>query len=85
MPDAKQLDCKEAMSQLWDFLDEELTPETIAAVKAHLDVCADCLPHAEFADRFLHALRRCRPVDEMPRELKDRVRSCLEKEGFETA
>ncbi len=85
MPEVKQLDCREAMAQLWDFLDEELTPETMSAVKTHLDACAACHPHAQFAERFLAALGRCRPTDDMPGTLKQRIMVCLQNEGLKSA
>jgi mycothiol system anti-sigma-R factor len=70
------------MAQLWEYLDQELTPETMVAVRSHLNECSACHPHAEFAERFLEALGRCRCKDPMPEPLRDRVLESLRKSGF---
>ena len=76
------VDCGTAMSRLWDYLDQELTPDTMLAVRRHLDECGSCHPHAEFAERFLDALARCRCMDPMPETLRERVMESLRKAGL---
>ncbi len=77
------LDCASAMARLWDYLDGELTPEKVAAVREHLAECADCLPHARFAERFLGELGRCKECQPpMPGTLRDKVMSTLRSEGL---
>lgn len=80
--DAAQLDCRTAMAQLWDFLDQELTAEKMEAVRRHLDECGSCHPHAEFAEHFLSALGRCRCADPMPETLRERVIGTLRSSGL---
>ncbi|MDF2772664.1 MAG: putative zinc-finger, partial [Geminicoccaceae bacterium] len=41
----RELDCRTAVQQLWDYLDHELTPERMAEVRRHLERCGQCLPH----------------------------------------
>lgn len=83
MPDGrKEIDCSTAIAELWDYLDQELTPERMNAVRSHLDRCAGCHPHLEFAQRFLDALHRCRGENAMPEELRLAVLSRLRKEGL---
>ena len=48
------------MAQLWDYVDQELTPDRMQQVHQHLTQCAHCLPHAQFAERFLSALHATR-------------------------
>jgi len=55
--EVRPIDCRIAMQRLWDFLDEELTEDRMAEVRRHLDTCEQCLPHHEFAQRFLKAMR----------------------------
>ena len=31
------IDCRSAVQKLWDYLDEELTPERMDAVREHLE------------------------------------------------
>lgn len=80
-----QMDCAAAMARLWDYLDGELTEETVAAVKSHLRHCSHCVSHAQFAERFLEALGRCRECQpEMPGALRSKVMSALKSEGLLT-
>jgi mycothiol system anti-sigma-R factor len=70
------------MSQLWDYLDDELTQERMGAIRRHLAECSRCHPHAEFAERFLEALGRCRCQEEMPEYVRERVLERLRDLGF---
>ena len=64
--------CGEAMSRLWDYIDGELTPESAAAVRTHLDACARCFPELDFHRGFCEFLRRtCE--EPIPPELRRRV------------
>jgi anti-sigma factor (TIGR02949 family) len=83
MPDArKEIDCSTAIAELWDYLDQELTPERMEAVRTHLDRCAGCHPHMEFASRFLEALHKCRGEHAMPEDLRLAVIDRLRREGL---
>lgn len=53
---APMLGCEQVMRQLWDYLDEELTPERMAAIRAHLELCKRCYPQYEFERSFLDAV-----------------------------
>lgn len=50
------LDCNAVMRQLWDFLDEELTPDRMDAIREHLALCRPCQSHMDFERAFLDAL-----------------------------
>ena len=50
------LDCESVMRQLWDYLDRELTPDRMAAIRAHLELCKRCYPQYEFERSFLEAV-----------------------------
>jgi anti-sigma factor (TIGR02949 family) len=76
------MDCKAAMARLWEFLDGELNEETMDQVRAHLAACECCLPHAEFSDKFLKALGRCRESGSMPPRVRESVMGCLRREGL---
>lgn len=83
MPDnTPNVDCGAAMQQLWDYVDGELTPERMAAVRRHLTECGHCVPHAEFAERFLAALHDTRDVRCCPQELRARVVARLKEAGL---
>ena len=76
------LDCREAMRQLFDFLDEELTPDRMEAVRAHIDVCARCYPHYDFERAFLFAIAATRRDQPASGELRLRVTDALRREGL---
>lgn len=76
------LDCESVMRQLWDYLDEELTPERMEAVRAHLAVCKRCVPQANFERSFLDAVARAQRGHSRSDRLRERVIVALRAEGF---
>jgi len=83
MPDApRPIDCREAVRQLWDYLDEELTEDRMAEVRQHLAQCERCLPHHDFGQRFLEALAASRHRHLMPTQVRKHVLSALSDAGF---
>ena len=79
------LDCDAVMRQLWDYLDGELTEERMAAIRAHLALCARCHPQFEFERTFLDTLARVRREHSNPARVRDRVMAALLDEGFAAA
>lgn len=79
------LDCDAVMRQLWDYLDEELTPDRMEAIREHLTMCERCHPHAEFERTFLAALTQARREPRNPTGLAARVRAALAAKGFAPA
>ena len=79
---AAMLDCHAAMRQLWDYLDGELSPERMEAVRAHLAVCARCYPHYDFERAFLDAVAATRRAHGAPGALRERVMSALKTAGW---
>jgi len=78
------LDCESVMRQLWDYLDKELTPERMAAIKAHLAMCGRCHPQAEFERSFLRAIARVHADHPDSAGLGERVRASLRLQGFQS-
>ena len=70
------LTCRNVIELLLEYLEEALDPETVAALKCHLDGCAPCRA-------YLRTYGRSRRLvgdvarNEMPAELKDRLRELL--------
>ncbi len=79
---APMLDCEAVMRQLWDYLDGELTPERMAAVRAHLDLCKRCFPQLEFERSFLDAVARTAPQHSDPDRLRERIVDRLRASGM---
>jgi anti-sigma factor (TIGR02949 family) len=56
MVNPQPIDCREAMRQLYDFLDGELSDERMQLIRHHLQNCAPCYAHAEFEQDLLAVL-----------------------------
>ncbi len=56
MGQAPMLDCESVMRHLWDYLDGELTPDRMVAIRAHVEMCTRCYPQYEFERSFLDAV-----------------------------
>jgi anti-sigma factor (TIGR02949 family) len=83
MPDeTRSIDCGMAIRKLWDYLDEELDDQRMAALREHLDECSACLPHAEFGQKFLAALNQVRARHLMPQEARAQVMAALASAGY---
>ncbi|HLB36896.1 MAG TPA: zf-HC2 domain-containing protein [Gemmatimonadales bacterium] len=50
------LDCREAIERLYEYLDQELTPDVRQEVERHLRMCGKCHQHFEFEQAFLRFL-----------------------------
>ncbi len=78
----EMLDCEAVMQQLWDYLDDELSPDRMAAIREHLAMCARCYPQYEFERSFLTALDRAQQQHSDPTGLRNRVADALRAEGM---
>ncbi len=76
------IDCRTAVQQLWDYLDHELDAKRMAEVTAHVERCAECGEHFQFARTFLSALSASRSDVPDARALRSRVVEALQREGF---
>jgi anti-sigma factor (TIGR02949 family) len=76
------IDCDAVVRELWDFLDEELSPERVALIEAHAALCAHCGPHVRLGRAFKSALRTARREVTAPAALGLRVREVLRTQGF---
>ena len=73
------VDCREAVHQLYDYLDGELTEERRIDIARHLDYCAPCAGAAEFeAELRVVIASHCK--DRVPASLMERVARALEEE-----
>jgi mycothiol system anti-sigma-R factor len=69
--------CREAIDTLVEYLDDELTPEALGRLEAHLDVCAPCRAYLATYQKTKDLAARLNRVD-MPEALKDRLRALLD-------
>lgn len=82
MPMDGMLDCDAVMRQLWDYLDQELTPDRMDQIGAHLAVCKRCYPQHQFERSFLDALASARKDHPALDQLRVRVLAALRAEGL---
>ncbi len=76
------LDCEAVMKQLWDYLDDELTPERMQAIRAHVQMCERCSPQVQFERAFLSVLGAARTAVADEGSLRDRVVAQLRTLGY---
>ncbi len=68
--------CDDALHELYEFLDGELTDERRADIKGHLTDCSPCLETFDFeAELKMVISQKCR--DEVPDALKARIAEAL--------
>jgi len=75
------IDCQEALEELYDYLDGELTPDRAEEVRRHLHACAPCLAVSDFEAAFLRFIEARTKGACAPEELRRRI---LEQTLFET-
>jgi mycothiol system anti-sigma-R factor len=72
--------CRDALHELYGYLDGELTDERRAAIHRHLDGCQPCAEPYDFEAELREVLRRkCR--EQVPERLVAKVREALAREG----
>lgn len=72
--------CNEALSELYHFLDGELTVERRSEIQRHLDECGPCLEAFDFeAELRTVVAERCR--ERVPEGLRERIAGLLSSES----
>ncbi len=78
-----RIDCIEALSKLYDYLDGELEADDSDAVRHHMEVCQGCYPFLRFCSSFQDALHRAAHGQaEAPPALRSRIADLLRAEGI---
>jgi anti-sigma factor (TIGR02949 family) len=70
--------CSEAVRQLWDYLDNALSPEDQTKVEGHLAFCRRCCGELEFA-KELQAFLASHEVEEIPSHVRHRLERFLDE------
>jgi anti-sigma factor (TIGR02949 family) len=69
-----RMDCNEAARLLEPYLDGELDRDTVRALEAHIDSCAECQATLANLGRVRHAMRAEAPRYSAPASLRERIR-----------
>ncbi len=70
--------CSEAVRQLWDYLDNAISPEDHEKVEKHLSFCRKCCGELEFAKELREFLVSW-GAEEIPQEVKARLERFVEE------
>lgn len=73
----QELNCEQALRQLFDFLDRELEPAERAAMQRHMSTCRSCYSRMDFERRLKEKLGELRR-EEPPETATARVKRLLE-------
>jgi mycothiol system anti-sigma-R factor len=74
------IDCQEAVHQLYNYLDGDLTEERREEIRVHLDFCGPCGGAAHFEEELRRVIAsRCR--DRVPESLIRKVAEAIDEEG----
>jgi len=78
-----RIDCIDALSKLYEYLDGELPNDDSDAVKHHMEVCQGCYPFLRFCSSFQDALHRAgHGQAAAPPALRSRIADLLRAEGI---
>lgn len=69
--------CSEAVRQLWDYLEHEVTTGDAALIEEHLSVCRRCCGEVEFAQE-LRTFLGSAAVSELPGDVELRLNRFLD-------
>jgi anti-sigma factor (TIGR02949 family) len=64
--------CSEAVRQLWDYLDQAVSPEDQEKVEQHLSFCRRCCGELEFA-KELRRFLASQGAEELPPHVRARL------------
>lgn len=79
---SQAIPCIEVIHQLWDYLDRQLSDDTAAGIREHLEACAGCRAVSEFERAFLNRVHALLDSPSSDAELRARLLSRLVEEGF---
>jgi anti-sigma factor (TIGR02949 family) len=68
--------CSEAVQQLWDYLDQAVSPQEQEQVERHLSFCRTCCGELEFAKQ-LRGFLATQGADELPPHVHARLERFL--------
>ena len=71
------IDCREAVSRLWTYLEHELAAKPVAEFEAHLEICQRCCGELEFSRHLREAVAEGEGAMPMPPELRSRIELLL--------
>jgi anti-sigma factor (TIGR02949 family) len=80
--DSRRSECEAIVRRLWPYVDDKLPDSDRERVTRHLEECADCLSHFDFARAFLDAVHAASPPAKEDDALRARVIAALTDQGL---
>jgi len=71
------MSCEKVVQGIWEFLDQEMTPASLADVQKHLDLCRTCFSRIEF-EKVLRVNLRTKTNHGCPEQLKLKIQKIIE-------
>jgi anti-sigma factor (TIGR02949 family) len=73
--------CVDVLHHLWDYLDDQITPDGAERLQAHIASCSQCHGYAEYQSCFLEAVAKLRVDLGAPEQLRERLAEGLKTQG----
>lgn len=73
--------CADVLRHLWDFLDDQITPEGAERLRAHIATCGKCQGYEVYQSCFLEAVSKLRAQLDAPEKLRERLAEGLKDQG----
>jgi mycothiol system anti-sigma-R factor len=70
-------DCDDTLRELETYLDDELSPDALHSIQAHLDGCLDCLHVFDFHAELRQVIARKCHEDALPPGLLAKIEDCF--------
>ncbi len=71
------IDCREAVTRMWTYLEHELAATPVAEFEAHLETCQRCCGELEFSRHLREAVAEGEGAPPLPPELRSRIEILL--------
>lgn len=73
--------CVDVLRHLWDYLDDQITSDGAARLRAHIASCPQCQSYSEYQSCFLEAVAKLRADLGAPEKLRERLAEGLKTQG----
>jgi anti-sigma factor (TIGR02949 family) len=73
--------CADVVRHLWDYLDDQITPDGAERLRTHIAACAQCQGYSEYQSCFLEAVAKLRAELGAPEQLRERLAGRLKTQG----
>jgi anti-sigma factor (TIGR02949 family) len=73
--------CADVLRHLWDYLDDQITPEGAERLRAHIASCSTCHSYETYQACFLETVKKLRVELGAPDALRARLAERLKEQG----